>query len=91
MAVAPIHFPRVGRNVLYVTCMRDTSFASLRAPRSEKSVEYSLEGGFEGTEKVFAAVGLGGAQLPPARMGILSQDLLESPNGAQSRRGSAAN
>ena len=75
----------------FTSRMRDTSFASLRAPQSERSVDFSPEGGFEGIEKVFAAVGLGGAQLPPARMGILSQDLLESPNGAQPRRGSAAN
>src|SRR5258708_7030624 len=65
---------------------------TLRAPRSEKSVGRPSEGGFEGIEKVFAAVGLGGAAQPqPARRGMLSQDLFESPNGATSRRSSAAN
>jgi hypothetical protein len=65
---------------------------TLRAPRGEKSAERPSEGGFEGIEKVFAAVGLGGAaQPPPARRGMLSQDLFESPSGAQSRRSSAAN
>ena len=64
---------------------------TLRAPRSEKSAERPSEGGFEGIEKVFAAVGLGGgAQPPPARRGMLSQDLFESPNAAQLRRSSAA-
>ena len=64
---------------------------TFRAPRSEKSAERPSEGGFEGIEKVFAAVGLGGgAQPPPARRGMLSQDLFESPNAAQSRRSSAA-
>ena len=66
---------------------------TLRAPRSEKSAEQPSEGrGFDGIEKVFAAVGLGGAaQPPPARRGMLSQDLFESPSGAPSRRSSAAN
>ena len=65
---------------------------TLRAPRGEKSAERPPEGGFEGIEKVFAAVGLGGpAQPQPARRGMLSRDLFESPNGAQSRRSSAAN
>jgi hypothetical protein len=58
---------------------------TLRAPRSDKSAERPSEGGFEGIEKVFAAVGLGsGAQPQPARRGMLSQDLFESPSGAQS-------
>jgi hypothetical protein len=65
---------------------------TLRAPRSEKSAGRPSEGGFEGIEKVFAAVGLGGAAQPqPARRGMLSRDLFESPNGATSRRSSAAN
>ena len=65
---------------------------TLRAPRSDKSAERPSEGGFEGIEKVFAAVGLGGAaQPPPARRGMLSQDLFERPDGAESRRSSAAN
>jgi hypothetical protein len=65
---------------------------TLRAPRGEKSAERPSGGGFEGIEKVFAAVGLGGAaQLPPARRGMLSRDLFESPNVDQSRRSSAAN
>ncbi|KAN0115701.1 hypothetical protein V8E52_006647 [Russula decolorans] len=55
-----------------------------------RSAERPSEGGFEGIKKVFAAVGLGGAA-QPARRGMLSQDLFESPNGAQSRRSSAAN
>ncbi|KAN0115698.1 hypothetical protein V8E52_006644, partial [Russula decolorans] len=65
---------------------------TLRAPRTEKSAERPSEGGFEGIEEVFAAVGLRGAAQPqPARRGMLSQDLFESPNGAQSHRSSAAN
>ncbi|KAN0115718.1 hypothetical protein V8E52_006664 [Russula decolorans] len=56
----------------------------------EKSAERPSEGGFEGIEKVFAAVGLGSAA-QPARRGMLSQDLFESPNGSQSCRSSAAN
>jgi hypothetical protein len=43
----------------------------IRAPCSEKSAERPFEGGFEGIEKVFAAVGLGGgAQQRPARRGM---------------------
>ena len=62
------------------------------APRSDKSAGRPSEGGLEGIEKVFAAVGLGGAaQPPPARKGMLSRDLFKSPNGAQSRRISAGN
>ncbi|KAF8497822.1 hypothetical protein F5888DRAFT_1613094, partial [Russula emetica] len=65
---------------------------TLRAPRNEKSAERPSGGGFEGIEKVFAAVGLGGAAQPqPARRGMLSQDLFENPSGAQSRKSSAAN
>ena len=65
---------------------------TLRAPRTEKSAERPSEGGFEGIEKVFAAVGLGGAaQPPPARRGKLSQDLFEGPKDAPSRGSSAAN
>ncbi|KAF8465157.1 hypothetical protein DFH94DRAFT_360910 [Russula ochroleuca] len=65
---------------------------TLRAPRSEKSAERPPEGGFEGIEKVFAAVGLGGAAQPqPARRRMLSRDLFESPSGAPSRRNSAPN
>ncbi|KAH9995320.1 hypothetical protein BJV77DRAFT_991967 [Russula vinacea] len=49
---------------------------TLRAPRSEKSAERPPEGGFDGIEKVFAAVGLGGAAQPqPARRRMLSRDL----------------
>ena len=48
---------------------------TLRAPRSEKSAERPSEGGFEGIEKVFAAVGLGGAvETQPARRGKLSRN-----------------
>jgi hypothetical protein len=66
---------------------------TLCAPRSEKSAERPSEGGFEGIEKVFAAIGLGGAaaQPPPAHRGMLSRVLFESPSGAQPRRSSAAN
>jgi hypothetical protein len=65
---------------------------TLRAPRSEKSAQRPSEGGFESIEKVFAAVGLGGAaQPPPDRRAMLSQDLFESPNVAQSRSSSGAN
>ena len=64
----------------------------LCAPRSDKSAGRPSEGGLDGMEKVFAAVGLGGAaQPPPARRGMLSRDLFESPSGAQSRRSSAGN
>jgi len=60
----------------------------LCVPRSDKSAGRPSEGGLEGIEKVFAAVGLGGAaQPPPARRGLLSRELLKSPNGAQSRAG----
>ena len=63
---------------------------SHRAPCSEKSASRPSEGGFGGIDKVFAAVGLGGgAQPPPARRGMLSQDLFESSNGALSRRSRA--
>ncbi len=65
---------------------------TLRAPRSEKSAEQPPAGGFEGIEKVFAAVGLGGAaQSQQARRGKLSRDLFESPKDAPSRRSSPAN
>ncbi|KAI0261410.1 hypothetical protein BGY98DRAFT_1182416, partial [Russula aff. rugulosa BPL654] len=51
---------------------------TLRAPRSEKSAERPSEGGFEGIEKVFAAVGLGGAaQPPPARRHALARPVRE--------------
>jgi hypothetical protein len=65
---------------------------TLRAPRSEKSAERPPEGGFDGIEKVFAAVGLGGAAQPqPARRRMLSRDLFESPSGVPSRRNSEPN
>ena len=61
---------------------------TLRAPRSEKSAERPPEGGFDGIEKVFAAVGLGGAAQPqPARRRMLSRDLFESPNDAPNGNG----
>ncbi|KAH9953468.1 hypothetical protein BC827DRAFT_134941 [Russula dissimulans] len=63
-----------------------------RQPRSEKSAEHPPQGGFEGIEKVFAAVGLGGAaQSQTARRGKLSRDLFEGPQDAPSGRSSAAN
>jgi hypothetical protein len=89
--VAPMHFPGAGKNALSYACMRHTSSVSRFAHRAlRKSAERPSEGGFEGIEKVFAAIGLGGAA-QPARRGMLSQDLFESPNGSQSRRSSAAN
>jgi len=89
---AVMHFPGAGKNVLSYACMRNTSFVSLRAPRSEMSAERSSEGGFEGIENIFAAVGLSGAAQPqPARRGMLSRDLFESPSGPPSRRSSVAN
>jgi len=67
-------------------------FLTLRAPRSDKSAERPSKGGFEGIEKVFAAVGLGGAaQSQPTHRSVLSRDLFENPNGAKSRRSSVAN
>lgn len=47
----------------------------------EKKNDSEREGGmaFEGMEKVFAAVGLGGGPPQPARRGILSGELFETP------------
>ncbi|KAF8494391.1 hypothetical protein F5888DRAFT_1805571 [Russula emetica] len=75
--------------------MKCTSFVSdfaHHAVRNRPSVP--SEGRFEGIEieKVFTAVGLGGAAQPrPARRGMLSRDLFESPSGARSRGSSAEN
>jgi hypothetical protein len=86
-----MNFHGAGNNALSCLSMRCTSFVSCFAHRGDKSVRPS-EGGFEGIEKFLAAVGLGGAAQPtPARRGMLSRDLFESPNGAQSRRISTAN
>jgi hypothetical protein len=65
---------------------------TLRAPR-QAQVAGQQEGGFDGIEKVFAAVGLGGAatQPPQGRRGVLSRDLFESPGDAPSRKSSPAN
>ena len=66
--------------------------ASTHSPGAGKLAERPSEGGFERIEKVFAAVGLGGAaHPPPARRGMLLRDLFESRSGAESRRSSAAN
>ena len=67
---------------------------TLRAPRQAQVQEKQpQEGGFDGIEKVFAAVGLGGAatQPTPARRGMLSRDLFESPKDAPSRKSSPLN
>jgi len=68
---------------------------TLRAPRqAQVAGQQPQEGGFDGIEKVFAAVGLGGAateQPPQARRGMLSRDLFESPKDAPSRKSSPAN
>ncbi|KAF8261984.1 hypothetical protein EI94DRAFT_1809524 [Lactarius quietus] len=67
---------------------------TLRAPRqAQVAGQQPPEGGFDGIEKVFAAVGLGGAAAPPtpARRGMLSRDLFESPKDAPSRKSSPAN
>ena len=86
-----MNFHGAGNNALSCLSMRRTSFVSFFA-RSDKSAERPSEGGFEGIEKIFAAVGLGGAAQPPsARGGMLSRDLFESWSGAQSRKSSAAN
>jgi len=54
---------------------------TLRALCTEKSAENPPSGGFEGIEKVFAAVGLGGAVAQPQQgcRGKLLQDLFKSP------------
>jgi hypothetical protein len=69
---------------------------TLRAPRQAQVAGQQPQegGGFDGIEKVFAAVGLGGAgatQPTPARRGMLSRDLFESPKDAPSRKSSPAN
>jgi hypothetical protein len=66
---------------------------TLRAPRQAPVLgKQPQEGGFDGIEKVFAAVGLGGATQPsPARRGMLSRDLFESPKDAPSRKSSPPN
>ncbi|KAI9439198.1 hypothetical protein H4582DRAFT_2119755 [Lactarius indigo] len=67
---------------------------TLRAPRqAQVAGQQPQEGGFDGIEKVFAAVGLGGAttQPPQGRRGMLSRDLFESPKDAPSRKSSPAN
>jgi hypothetical protein len=64
---------------------------TLRAPRTEKSAARPSEGGFDGIERVFAAVGLGGAaQSQQARRGKLSRDLFETPSKEAPSRGSSA-
>lgn len=67
---------------------------TLRAPRQSRMAgqQHPQESGFDGIEKVFAAVGLGGAttQPPQGRRGMLSQDLFESPGNAPSRKSSPA-
>ena len=86
-----MHFPGAGKNVLSYKYITGTSLVSCfvhRVVRNRPSVPPKV--GFEGIEKVFAAVGLGGAAQPPlACRGMFSQDLYESPNGTQSRRSSA--
>ncbi|KAI0263628.1 hypothetical protein BC834DRAFT_844491 [Gloeopeniophorella convolvens] len=64
---------------------------TLRPPRAQPPAAEGA-GGFDGIEKVFAAVGLGGgaAHVPPARRGMLSRELFESPREGPTRRGSAA-
>ncbi|KAI0299996.1 hypothetical protein B0F90DRAFT_1926006 [Multifurca ochricompacta] len=65
---------------------------TLRAPRPTQEAGKPSEGGFDGIEKVFAAVGLGGAaQPPPVRRGMLSRDLFESPKDDPSSRSSPEN
>jgi hypothetical protein len=87
-----MNFHGAGNNALSCLSMRCTSFVSCFAHRGDKSTERPSEGGFEGIEKVLAAVELGGAAQPtPARRGMLSRDLFESQNGAQSRRIGTAN
>jgi hypothetical protein len=65
---------------------------TLCAPRSEKSAKRPSEGGFEASRRSLLPWGL--AVLRNRRQlagGMLSRDLFESPNGAQSRRSSPAN
>ena len=62
---------------------------TLRAPRqAQVPGQHPQEGGFDGIEKVFAAVGIGATQPTPARRGMLSRDLFESPKDAPSRKSS---
>ena len=81
---APMHFPGAGKNALSYGCVGRTSFLSRfvhRAVTSRPSVPPKVD------SKVFAAVGLGGAAQPrPARRVMLSHDLFERPDGAESRR-----
>src|SRR6266566_2335358 len=79
-----------GKNVLYYVCMRRTSFVSCFTPlpvRSRLSVPPRVDLKVSGR----SLLPLGLAQQRPARRGMLSRDLLESPNGTQSRRIQPAN
>src|SRR6266478_1708218 len=73
--------------------MRHTSFVSRfvrHAMRSRPSVPPNVD--LKVSRRCFAAVGLGGAaETQSARRDKLSRDLFETPNGATSRRSSAAN
>jgi hypothetical protein len=96
LEMAETRFPGVGKNVPRCACWKHMSFVShfVRAGDADDHRGQPFEGGFEVIEKVFAAVGLGGASQPqPARRGMLSQDMFESPSlkDGQSRRSSQAN
>ena len=60
---------------------------TLRAPRSEKSAECPSERGFEGIEKVFAAVGLGAPRNRRQLAGECSRKTYLSDRTALSRAG----
>ncbi|KAI0065128.1 hypothetical protein BV25DRAFT_1836476 [Artomyces pyxidatus] len=63
---------------------------TLRPPRpAKKETSEAVPGeAFEGIDQVLAAVGLGGGAPTPARRGMLSEDLFESPQEDNTRKSS---
>lgn len=60
-------------------CLTNKLPSRLGGSGDEKKTDSERGMAFEGMEKVFAAVGLGGSAPPPARRGILSGELFASP------------